>query len=84
VPFGVVKAAQREPPMIAGTTVPRIGEQLVVGLVVTDPLAAAFRFGELLGLAAKAAAGRIGGGFPRSCFLHGDKLVMSQRGMAGI
>lgn len=71
VPFGVVEAAQRVAPVVAGTTVPRVGEHLVVGFVVTDPLAAAFRSGKFRGLAAKtAAAGGFSGGFPGTCVFH--------------
>jgi hypothetical protein len=52
-----MKAAQRETPMVARATVPRIGEQNVFVLVTANPLTAALCLREVLHLAAQATAG---------------------------
>ena len=57
VAVGVVVAAERVSPVVAMATVPRIGKHHIVGLIVTDPFVAALGLRQVLGLAAKSAAG---------------------------
>ena len=63
VPVLMMKVANRVAPMIARATVPRVGKQDVIAFVVANPVAAAIGLDEVLGLAAKTAAG-----FDRICF----------------
>jgi hypothetical protein len=58
VVVGVVVAAESVSAVIAITTVLLVGEHHIVGFVVTDPFVAAPGLRQILGLAAKAAAGR--------------------------
>ena len=57
VVVGVVVAAECISPVVAITTVPSVGEDHIVVLVVTDPFVAALCLRQVLGLAAKSAAG---------------------------
>ena len=54
-------SAEGEPTVIAVATVPRVGEQHVVVLVVANPLAATFRADKFALLAAQPATRCIGG-----------------------
>jgi hypothetical protein len=70
MPFVKVVAAKRVSAVIPATTVASIREELIFVFVVADPIAAAFRLGQVLGLAAQTATGD---GF-RAGFLRGARF----------
>ena len=60
MPFVVVAATKREAAVIARATIPRVGEEDIVALVVANPLAAALGLDELGLLAAQPATWGVG------------------------